>query len=101
MTPEGRVKKQVKDILTKHNVYFTMPATGGYGVSGVPDFLCCYKGRFIGIECKAKGNVPTALQNMNLQAIMTAGGYVFVINETNVSLITHLLEHLDEEDQQD
>ena len=44
-----------------------MPSTGGYGSSGVPDIITCYEGRFIGIECKANGNKPTALQQKNLQ----------------------------------
>ncbi len=101
MTPEGKVKKQVKEILTKYNVYFTMPATHGYGGSGTPDFLCCAKGRFLGIECKAGDNVPTKLQIKNLESIMKSGGYALVINETNVRQLTHLLETFyGEKDQQ-
>ena len=84
MTPEGKVKARVKKILVDLNAYYTMPHGAGYGNAGVPDFLVCYKGRFIGIECKANGNKPTALQMFNLCEIRRCGGTGLVIDETNV-----------------
>ena len=56
---------------------------GGFGKAGVPDIVGCYKGAFFGIECKAKKNKLTELQATNLQAIRDAGGFAFVINETD------------------
>ena len=64
-----------------------MPATGGYGASGVPDIIACYQGRFIGIECKANGNKPTALQLKNLVDIHHAKGMTLVIDETNIDML--------------
>lgn len=64
-----------------------MPATGGYGASGVPDIIACYQGRFIGIECKANGNKPTALQLKNLVDIHHAKGMPLVIDETNIDML--------------
>ena len=58
MTPEKKVKIKVKKILDKLGAYHCMPSTGGYGASGVPDIIACYKGRFVGIECKANGGNP-------------------------------------------
>jgi len=84
LTPEGKVKAKVKNILKELNAYYIMPATGGYGASGAPDFIVCYQSRFYGIECKANGNKPTALQMHNLMAIRKAGGFGFVIDETNI-----------------
>jgi hypothetical protein len=52
MTPEAKVKDKIKKFLKANAIYYAMPATGGYGVSGVPDFLCCVKGKFVGIEAK-------------------------------------------------
>ena len=70
-----------------------MPIGTGYGNAGVPDFLVCYQGRFIGIECKAQGNKPTALQLKNFKDIESAGGTVLLIDESNVdSLLTLLTE---------
>ena len=91
MTPEARVKAKVKDKLKALDAYFFMPATGGYGASGVPDIVACLNGRFIGIECKAGDNKPTALQEKNLQAITQNGGIALVINEASVDKLCDLL----------
>lgn len=92
MTPEAKVKAKVKTILKELGAYYAMPVATGYGNSGVPDFLVCYRGRFIGIECKANGNKPTALQEKNLDSIRVAGGLAFVIDENNVSQLKEMLE---------
>ncbi len=93
MTPEGKVKKKVREVLNKLGCYYTMPMTGGYGSSGAPDFLVCYQGRFIGIECKANGNKPTELQLKNLRHIESCGGAAYVVDETNVDrLHAHLVK---------
>jgi hypothetical protein len=72
--------------------YTVAPMTGGYGNSGVPDVLCCYEGRFIGIECKANGGKPTALQIHNLNMIKNAGGITFLINESNVDDLSDMIK---------
>ena len=84
MTPEGRVKTKVKKVLNELGCYYTMPVTGGYGNSGVPDFIICKEGLFYGIECKANGGKPTALQLKHLDDIRKAGGIALVVDETNV-----------------
>jgi len=84
MTPERRVKNQVRKLLDKLGAYYSMPVTSGYGNSGAPDFLVCIKGRFVGIECKANGNKPTPLQEKNLRDIELSGGISLVVDETNV-----------------
>jgi len=68
-----------------------MPIGTGWGNSGVPDFLCCVNGRFLGIEAKANGNKPTELQKKNLMDIELSGGYTAVINE-NASDLQYLVE---------
>lgn len=80
-TPEAKVKARVKAVLKASGAYYCMPVTGGYGSSGAPDFLVCFEGIFIGIECKAGGNKPTALQQANLGAIQKAGGFALVVDE--------------------
>lgn len=92
-TPESRVKDKVKKLLKELNAYYAMPSTGGYGNSGVPDFLVCYQSRFYGIECKANGNKPTALQMDNLVRIRKAGGFGFVIDEDNVDGLKDSFKH--------
>jgi len=74
-----------------------MPATGGYGSSGTPDFLVCrpvvvtldmvgqVMGEFIGIETKAPGkrNNTTALQDQQIEGIIAAGGRAVVIDDVS------------------
>ena len=83
-TPEGKVKDKIKKILKAHNVYYAMPMGTGFGNAGVPDFLCCFNGRFLAIEAKANGGKTTALQEKNIREIHEAGGDAFVIDEDNL-----------------
>lgn len=87
MTPEARVKAQVVKVLKKFGLYYFYPVTSGYGSSGVPDIVGCYNGFFFAIECKANGNKPTALQEVQMQKIKAAGGLVIVANEENMASI--------------
>lgn len=91
MTPEGKVKKKVKEVLKELNAYYAMPMGTGYGNSGVPDFLVCHRGSFVAIECKAGNNQPTALQLANLKAITQSGGVALIINELNVNQLKEIL----------
>ena len=92
LTPEAKVKKQVSKILDEYGAYYFYPATGGFGRSGVPDIIVCFKGHFIGIECKAKKNTPTALQLRELQKIVMAGGDTVVVNEDNIDVVRSILD---------
>ncbi len=98
MTPEKKVKNKVVAILKEHKAYYFYPMTGGYGRSGVPDIVGCYRGIFFGIECKAKTNKPTALQNKNLSDIMGAGGMAMVVNENNISDVYVMLRSIRDEE---
>lgn len=85
MTPEGKVKKKVKDLLKQtEGCWFFMPATYGFGRSGVPDIIGCYRGHFFAIECKANGNKPTALQEKAMRDIAFADGQVWLVDDENI-----------------
>ena len=56
------------------DVFFWKEHGGPYGVSGVPDIICCYRGRFLGLEAKLPGGRLTALQKQALEKINRAGG---------------------------
>jgi Holliday junction resolvase len=90
-TPEKKVKDKVVKLLKSYGIYYFFPATHGFGRSGVPDIICCYNSLFIGIECKAGTNKPTALQEKEMADIRKAGGVVFVINELNLTLLEKFL----------
>ena len=91
MTPEAKVKKVVVKQLKDLGAYYFYPVTGGYGSSGVPDIVGCYRGSFFGIECKAGTNKPTPLQQKNLDAITAAGGFALVVNEENMNNVSETL----------
>lgn len=97
MTPESKVKKKVTSILKSYGAYYFYPVTGGFGRSGVPDIVCCLRGKFIGIECKAGDNKPTALQEKNLKDIRESGGFAFVVNEDNIDSLERILEAITNE----
>jgi hypothetical protein len=94
MTPEAKVKQRVQNMLMTFNVYWFMPATGGFGASGVADFVCCAYGKFLAIECKAGNNRPTALQERELKETRDAGGIALVINENNMDELAVCLANL-------
>jgi Holliday junction resolvase len=84
--------------LEEYGAYYFMPTTGGYGRSGVPDIVACLRGKFIGIECKANGNRPTALQEKNLMEIMNVGGFAVAIDENGIELFKNLLNQIKQSD---
>ena len=95
MTPEGQIKKLVKDYLisiglipagqavlaTPENTgWFHMPVSIGMGVHGIPDFIGHYRGRFFAIETKTKGKKPTARQEHQLRALSLTDAATFVVD---------------------
>jgi hypothetical protein len=70
-----------------------MPVGTGFGNAGVPDFLVCLRGKFYGIECKANGGKPTALQLKHLDDIRKTGGIALLIDETNVETLRKEFSH--------
>lgn len=86
LTPEGRVKEAVRKFLKAKGVWYYQPVQNGMGVVGIPDFVCCWHGRFIAIETKAPGkrHQTTPNQNRVLQEIHDHDGYVFVIDDVEL-----------------
>lgn len=92
MTPEGKVKTAIKRWLVEHGVWYFMPVSNGMGSMGIPDFVCCWNGKFLGIEAKAPGkrsNV-SALQEHQITLIHKAGGAAIVVDD--VAQLEPLLE---------
>jgi hypothetical protein len=83
MTPEGRVKNAVKKELNSRGIWYFMPMQNGLGVVGIPDFICCWRGKFLAIETKAPGKrgCTTANQDRVLAAIFEHGGKCIVVDD--------------------
>ena len=73
LTPEGRIKKKVRANIRAMGGYVFSPVQMGLGATTLDD-LCCIGGRFVGIEYKAKGGVPTPRQFMTMREIRRTGG---------------------------
>lgn len=96
-TPEKKVKDKVRQCLNARMVFHFMPATYGFGASGIADIVGCYLGKFFAIECKAGDNRPTALQVKNLERVSKAGGYALVVNERNIADVDWMLDRIEQD----
>lgn len=78
-TPEGKVKKEVKEYLTDLGAFHRWPVANGYGGDQV-DCYGCFKGRYFTIETKradGKG-VLSDRQRAHLDKVRAAGGVAIV-----------------------
>jgi len=91
MKKEADVKDEIKKILTRAGAWFFMPVQTGYGVRGIPDFIVCFDGLFIGIEAKFGKNKESNWQKKQGAAIQKAYGEYLVINDKNVGDLEAML----------
>lgn len=83
MTPEGKVKKKVKEYLQSIGAWYYMPVSNGMGRVGCPDILVCYKGLFLAFETKAPGKIKnvTANQQREIDGIQRVNGLAHVVDD--------------------
>ncbi len=98
VTPENKIKKMVRDVLAEFSETVAIndppplrsrsyypalkqfwPVPSGFGASDL-DCIVCYFGRYIAIETKAPGKVPTPRQRLTIAQTQASGGMVFVID---------------------
>ena len=79
MTPEGKVKQNIKAVLKKYGAYYHMPVQNGMGTPAL-DFHVCCAGKYLGIEAKSPGKKPTPRQLLTAREIVEAGGEVLFID---------------------
>ena len=98
MTPEGKVKNEVKKHLKDEGIFYFMPMQNGYGLVGIPDILACVPvkitpdmvgmtiGAFMGIETKAPGKEKNTTPNQKnvLKNIADCMGSAFVASDAQV-----------------
>ena len=73
MTEEGAIKKKVRANIRASGGYVFSPVQMGMG-SPTLDDLCCIGGKFVAIEYKAEGKIPTPRQLLTMKEIRKAGG---------------------------
>lgn len=79
-TPESKVKAKVKALLKQHGAYWHCPVQNGMGAPSL-DFICCHRGRYIGIETKPGNKQPTPRQAITMGEIEKSGGVALLVNE--------------------
>ena len=82
MTPEGKVKKRLKNLLAPYGgaVYQFWPMQNGMGAPAL-DVILCFNGFFISIELKAGKKRMTERQEHTALQIRNAGGATLLIND--------------------
>ena len=94
MRNEKQVKDAVKKLLDDVGAWYYMPVQTGFGAHGIPDFVCCVAGKFLGVETKFGGNVQSAWQLKQELAIDRASGVYLVITEKDLPLLEATLQEL-------
>ena len=78
------LEKDITNKILKHlkgldKCYCFKEHGGSYGSTGIPDIICCYKGRFLAFEVKTQKGRTTALQEVNIRKINEADGIAVVV----------------------
>ena len=65
----------------------------GISKVGVPDVLCCYKGLFVGIECKKEDGEISNIQQWNINDIRKNGGFGVCIRSDQFNEFVNFFEN--------
>ena len=77
---EKTITNQILKYLKTEPECFAFKEHGGlYGVSGLPDIICCYKGKFMAFEVKTEKGKLSKLQEITIKRINEAGGMAFKV----------------------
>lgn len=94
LTPEGKVKRKVVEVLKKHEVWYFFPANNGFGKSGIPDIIAIVDGHFVGVEVKSATGKPTELQKICGRQIEEAGGtWLVVSNDVTLEVLDAVIQN--------
>lgn len=93
MTPESKLKKDLKTLLNERGAYWAAIAGGPYAKPGDPDIIVCYQGMFIAIEAKTYEGSQSEWQKLREKQIRDAGGIYLIIK--NVDQLASFLNALD------
>ena len=86
--PETRLVKRIREALrAKYPQGLFLKIHGNrFQLVGIPDLLCCVKGRFIALEVKFMQGKPSPAQLIMLQRIKRAGGYSAIVRSVSGAL---------------
>lgn len=78
--PETKLSQKVLTRLRAEGGWWVKIHGGVFQVSGIPDILGCWKGRFVAIELKVGNREPTELQKNTINLLIDCGAYAGVAN---------------------
>lgn len=95
-TPEGKIKKQGREICKKLGIYYFPVNQTGMSKGGIPDDVLCVNGQFVHIEYKAHMDwtkktktafrtLPTDLQVKRMEECRASGGITLVVDDSNIN----------------
>ena len=83
MLEKDITNKILRYLKTLDKCYCFKEHGGSYGSAGIPDIICCYRGRFVAFEVKTEKGRTTALQDMNIRKINEADGIAVVVRSVD------------------
>lgn len=92
---ESAIVGSIKRVLAERSAWHIKTHGASMQVSGIPDIIACYRGRFVGLEVKDHKGNPTPLQKYELECIATAGGVSAVVR--SVEEVETMLDNIDQE----
>lgn len=95
---EKSVENDIKKYLLYNKIYYIKIHGSRFMVTGIPDIIACYKGRFIGIEGKAPGKLKNQSdsQKINEENIVRNGG-IYLLTD-NLKDVVDLIEKIKKEE---
>lgn len=85
-TLEAPITKKIMKTLKAMGAFCYKTHGAADSQRGLPDIVCCYQGRFFGLEVKRPGRQATPLQAHTLEQIKLAGGVAGVVHSVEEAL---------------
>lgn len=75
MSEKTQVTNKIMKWAKDKGIYCVKNHGSGFSKVGTPDLFLCLYGNFVAIECKKKGEEPTAAQLLTIQEIKNSQGF--------------------------
>ena len=84
---ESKLSRKIMAELEKRGAFCFKVHGGPFMVVGLPDIICCYRGRYLAFETKTpNGGKTTPVQRLVHSKIVKAGGVAVVIRSVEQAL---------------
>ena len=96
---EAKIQKAILDYLKSLGVWCWAFKASICNERGVPDIICCYRGRFVGLEVKTARGKPSAIQRAQIRRIRSALGKAKVVR--SVKDVREVFREMDDDEDDD